>query len=900
MPTRRADFRGARLCVAVIGALLLSALAWFPSVPLVARAATTGWSIVSSPNVGTEGDRLLAESCTSTTFCMAGGFSSSAGTAAATLAEKWSGTTWVSVTSANASSDNELLGVSCVSTTFCMAVGDESTAGSDQNLAEQWNGTSWSIDTTPDKDGSTTENQLSAVSCASSTFCVAVGFYDASTEFPFINQTLIEQWNGTTWSIVTSPNTSGSVSNSLYAVKCVSSSVCEAVGNAGSGSSSSTLAESFSGSSWSIVASPNGSGATTNTLNGVDCTSATFCVAVGWDAATVEHTLVEQWNGASWSIVSSPNTSSSIDNLPYAVACSSSTFCMLAGETQNGSTVQTLGALWDGTAWSIVATPNVSGNHTSGLLGVSCVSPTFCTASGLDVPLNTGSDTLIEQWNGEPPVVSSVSPAAGPVAGGQVVSVTGSGFGAGMTVTVGGTSVTPSSVTATSFKFTTPAESAGYVQVQVTTALGASALTTSNGYVYAGLGNYVPITPFRILDTRPTSDIQRGSGALGAGAVRALQIIGVTGLPSGTDPIPSTASAVVLNVTAVQASASSLLTVYPTGTGRPNASNLNFTAGAVTPNLVTAVIGQSGSVNIYNAVGTVNVLADVEGYFEPQASSDVTGEFHPISPVRVCDTRKSPTYACAAAGPLAANVPRLVNVTGAGANAIPATGAAAAVFNLTGVAGSAGTFLSVYPPSSTGACATPKVSTLNLVAGQVQANRVMVSLGPATSGGPDTSVCVYNAAGKINVILDANGWFGSASAAAGEQYQPIGPSRVCDTRTGSGLPCAGHELTAGGIDTVVVAGVGGVPATSAAHPALAVIANLTAIDPTATTYLTLYAASLTHTPGVSDLNIGAGEVLPNLAVVQLDTTGDAKNGDVIIFNSVGDVNAALDIEGWFQ
>lgn len=125
MPTRRADFRGARLCVAVIGALLLSALAWFPSVPLVARAATTGWSIVSSPNVGTEGDRLLAESCTSTTFCMAGGFSSSAGTAAATLAEKWSGTTWVSVTSANASSDNELLGVSCVSTTFCMAVGDE-------------------------------------------------------------------------------------------------------------------------------------------------------------------------------------------------------------------------------------------------------------------------------------------------------------------------------------------------------------------------------------------------------------------------------------------------------------------------------------------------------------------------------------------------------------------------------------------------------------------------------------------------------------------------------------------------------------------------------------------------------------------------------------------------------
>ena len=59
-------------------------------------------------------------------------------------------------------------------------------------------------------------------------------------------------------------------------------------------------------------------------------------------------------------------------------------------------------------------------------------------------------------------------------------------------------------------------------------------------------------------------------------------------------------------------------------------------------------------------------------------------------------------------------------------------------------------------------------------------------------------------------------------------------------------------------------------------------------------------ADLLSTPGVSDLNVGPGEVLPNLAVVQLDTTGDAKNGDVTLFNSVGEVNSALDIEGWFQ
>ena len=297
------------------------------------------------------------------------------------------------------------------------------------------------------------------------------------------------------------------------------------------------------------------------------------------------------------------------------------------------------------------------------------------------------------------------------------------------------------------------------------------------------------------------------------------------------------------------------------------------------------------------------MLADVEGYFEPEASSDATGEFHPIAPVRVCDTRStSAPSTCRTHGVLAGAAPMVVNVTGSGSDAIPGTGAAAAVLNLTGVAGNAPTYLSVYPTNASGSCGTtpPKVSTLNLLSGEVEANRVMVALGPATTGGPDTSVCVYNAAGDINVVLDANGWYGSGSAATGDQYQPIGPSRICDTRAGSGLPCSGHTLGSRGIDIVAVAGEGGVPASGASHPALAVIANLTAIAPSSATYLTLYPANLTTTPGVSDLNVNPGEVLPNLAVVQIDTTGDAHDGDVDLFNAAGDVNAVIDIEGWFQ
>jgi len=503
------------------------------------------------------------------------------------------------------------------------------------------------------------------------------------------------------------------------------------------------------------------------------------------------------------------------------------------------------------------------------------------------------------------PNITAVTPAAGPTAGGQTVTVSGVGFQPGMTATIGGVSVTPTSITGTSFAFTTPPGSAGYVSVQVSDTLGTSPLTAGAGYIYTGLANYVPVTPFRILDTRSSSCIQCGPGALGPGATRTVPITGVTGLPGGVDPIPTDATAVVLNTTAVGDNSFSLLTLFPNGTGRPQASNLNFAAHTASANLVAVTLGQSGAsdsqreVSIFNALGTVNVVADVEGYFEPQPSSDTTGEFHPIAPFRVCDTRGG----CGLNAALHAGTAIKVAVTGA--SGIPADGTAqAAVLNLTGVAGTASTYLSVFPTNASGGCTyvgthAPPFSTLNLPAGAVLANRVMVALGPSTPGGNATSACVYDAAGTINVIVDANGWFGGASAPVGAQYQAIGPSRICDTRPGSHLPCAGQTLGAGTVRTIVVAGIGGVPPTSAGSPAVAVIANLTGIVPTQLTYLVLYPANLSH-PHASDLNLTAGQVLPNLAVVQLDTTSGTHDGDVDLFNSAGSVNAVIDIEGWFQ
>jgi hypothetical protein len=540
----------------------------------------------------------------------------------------------------------------------------------------------------------------------------------------------------------------------------------------------------------------------------------------------------------------------------------------------------------------------VLAEDTDGNTGTSCANANTCW------------NTFIGRYTFAGPSISSLTPASGPARGGQLITVGGSDFALGSTLTFAGnpTAMTAGTLTPDSFTFTTPSStSSGLVEALVTSGGQTSPITVGSGYIYVGLSNYVPLSPFRILDTRPGSTCVQCTGhPLTAGTIWKLQLTGVTGLKGGPDPIPTTATAVVLNVTEVAGTASSLLTVYPFGTPKPNASNLNFGPGKVIPNLVTVTMGQGGAVNIYNAAGTVNVLADVEGYFQPQASSVVTGEFHPLSPVRVCDTRsQSPTPACRAHGALGTGGAMVVNVTGTGSGAIPGNGAAAAaVVNLTGVAGNALTFLSLFPTNSSGQCTytgthAPPFSTLNLTPGVVEANRVMVALGPGTLGGPSTSLCVYNAAGTINVLIDAGGWFGSATASAGSQYQGIAPTRICDTRVGSGLPCAGHTLGTGGIDLVQVAGLAGMPVAGSSPSAVAVIANLTAIAPSQSTYLVMYPANIGH-PNASDINVTPGEVLPNLTVVQLDPVAGAGLGDVDLFNAAGSVNAVIDIEGWFQ
>ena len=383
------------------------------------------------------------------------------------------------------------------------------------------------------------------------------------------------------------------------------------------------------------------------------CASSTDCWAVGSyavPAGCCTQTLIEKWDGMSWAVVGSPNETFSDGNAETnalsGVTCTSTSACWAVG-SDDPLYGQTLVEQWSGASWTIVSSPDTQGPGNSGLSAATCVSPSECWASGTSSAGDGPEQTLIEEWRGSQlPVVASVAPAAGPAVGGQTVSVFGTGFVAGMSVTLGDTAVTPTHVTATSFQFTTPAGAAGLTYLNVTVAIGTSADTAAAGYVYTPVASYFPLTPFRILDTRSASCIQCVGGKLGPSGTRTVQITGVSDLAGGADLVPATATAVVLNVTAVNDSSSSLLTVYPTGTGQPRASNLNFAPHTASANLVTVALGQNGTsdsdreINIFNAVGSVDVVADVQGYFAPQSAASSIG--------RVPSDRTTPgmRYAC--------------------------------------------------------------------------------------------------------------------------------------------------------------------------------------------------------------------------------------------------------------
>jgi hypothetical protein len=372
---------------AALGGLLVGLLAL--GVPSnVGAAPNLSWSVMTSPDVGAppQQDYLEGISCISTSSCTAvGGYRSGGSPPGKTLVERWNGTNWSVVPSPNGPSGtnvNELNDVSCVSATACEAVGDvhygPSNTGVYKTLAESWNGARWSVVASGKLSAASNYDTLFGVSCSSADACTAVG-EQGSTGSAI--ETLVESWNGTTWSVVPSPEGYGSDYSLFQGVSCPSSKACTAAGMYRSPSGVYlTLVESWNGTAWSIVPSPDAGpfGDYNDFYGGVSCPSVNACTAVGYYSyGATTKTLVENWRGKSWSIVPSPEKGSA---LLKGVSCASASSCTAVGANDRKKTfVQS----WNGTAWSVSASPD-EGLASDGnlLVDVSCALVNFCVAVG--------------------------------------------------------------------------------------------------------------------------------------------------------------------------------------------------------------------------------------------------------------------------------------------------------------------------------------------------------------------------------------------------------------------------------------------------------------------------------------------------------------------------------------
>jgi hypothetical protein len=256
---------------------------------------------------------------------------------------------------------------------------------------------------------------------------------------------------------------------------------------------------------------------------------------------------------------------------------------------------------------------------------------------------------------------------------------------------------------------------------------------------YAFGASFTGIVPARYLDSRvgpefTTIDGQfAGQGRVAGGAVTAVKVAGRGG-------IPTDASAVAVNVTAINPTLAGFITVFPCGEQIPLASTLNFTPGAIVPNAAVVKVGTGGAICLYSNTET-DVVVDVNGYDSAQAIVRL------FEPTRVLETRSGQVTAD---GLAEFNGPRpsdsVLELAIGGRVGVPTT-IRAVVLNITVTEATGPGFVTVFPCGGT----RPIASTLNYGLGSTVAN-----LAVATTS-KDGKVCIYTQT-ATHLIVDLSGY----------------------------------------------------------------------------------------------------------------------------------------------
>jgi len=370
-------------------------------------------------------------------------------------------------------------------------------------------------------------------------------------------------------------------------------------------------------------------------------------------------------------------------------------------------------------------------------------------------------------------------------------------------------------------------------------------------------GTFRDVPPARILDTR----VGAPKVPLGPRGVLQLAVAGRGGVPAAG------VSAVVMNLTVTGTTANGYVVAYPSGAVRPLVSSLNFPPGWTGANLVTVPLGANGAIDVFNDAGQAHVIGDVVGYYAatdaaamPTNALFSSGAYHYLTPQRILDTRASGGSPVSSRGSLPVTHDLLRLSTDV-------------LVNITATGATADGYLTVGSGST---------STLNFARGSTVSNTAIVP-----TGADPMSFEIHNLSnGTVNIIVDVIGYFAYPDGANGEmRFRPIAPARIVDTRQGMGA----NRLAAATTRTVIA------PSSVMAPDTRALVINLTAVRPTTSTFLTLWAADGSAKPPTSNLNPVAGQILAGSTIAGLGS-GHALN----IYNSAGATDLLVDVTGTFE
>jgi len=403
------------LCGIVISAVVLLTIA-FARYPGVARAggivrasarpvnvtgqaAVTGicnrswWDISPIVTPTNSFPTMYGVAATSYNNAWAVGYNNPNGGAAQLLIEHFNGQTW-SVSPVTI--DRSLLyGVTALASNNAWAVGGDSSG----TLVEHWDGSAWTVITSPNQAG-TTADQLESVAAVAANDIWAVGFaYPVNGN----NAQLIEHWDGTSWSIVTGPD-NGLTDVTLNSVAASSATDVWMIGNGYTTANQYlSFVEHWNGSAWTVnVFTPDPTTGNYPTLSAIAANSG-GAWAVGTllePTQSINVPVVEHWNGASWNISPSAATGSS-NNGFSSIALGPNGDAWAVGWSYLSSGYlksHTLIERWNGSGFSIV--PDGTGTTQYGYLNsVSEVSRSFAFTVGQTGPTNAQGDALAEEYS---------------------------------------------------------------------------------------------------------------------------------------------------------------------------------------------------------------------------------------------------------------------------------------------------------------------------------------------------------------------------------------------------------------------------------------------------------------------------------------------------------------------